>query len=787
MALGLGAWIGLRAALWLPAAWLAWALTLGLAIAALRQRRVVLARGAALLALGLTALLRAQLAQVAPQPADLPLPRTQPPIQQIEVLDEPAWTPTGQRFTARWQLRCAPPPDPLQRCEERRGLLRVDVRGREVQARRGQLLRVPAFVAPPPAYRNPGCVDMAENWQRQGVVGSLHVAHAQRLAVVEVEGGLWQGLVRGLGAARRWLGLRIQAAMAGEEAAVVSAMTLGDRGTEWPLLDQWLRDTGTAHILAVSGSHLALVLTGLRWLLRLVVVRFGRELLRRAPLALWVGAPLIAAAWAYVGLTGAAAATVRSAWMATAVVVGQCAAAKPDPWELLGLALSVALVIEPAAVDDVGLQLSAAGVAGLLWSSHGDTPRGVLAQAWRASLGAFALTSAVAALRMGQVAWLSVPVNLLAVPYAALLLPACLLISAGAALDLPVQVIAQGVVWPLRWAVEHTAGLWPVGHLDGVEAALLALWLPLSLAALWHPPKWRIVAALAGVALAGYGAGQIHQGIGKNTLLRLTFLDVGHGDATLVQWPDGRAWLVDGGGAHDDDGRTGDRAVLPALRALGVRHLDVAVLTHAHPDHENGLLAVARALPVGRWWWNGQPAGGAEHRELLKLWGQIRESNLGRWAGEGRRLGEAVVRVLWPDATHWPWRPGLSHNDNSLVLQLEAAGHRVLLSGDIEREAEWALVQSGAVGRVGVLKVPHHGSRTSSTPPFLAATAPLLAIAGARPWGQLPFPHPEVAQRYRDAAIRLWSTSDGAVTVDLHQAGWTARQGQRELQVTGRW
>lgn len=783
-ALAAGAWLGLRLPLSLPAAWLAWALTLAIAAAALRQRRVVLARAAGLTALGLTALLRAGLGLVAEAPADLPQPRQQPPIQQLEVLEEPAWTPTGQRFAARWQLRCAPNG---QACAPRQGLLRVEVRGRQVAARLGQVLRVPAFVAPPPAYRNPGCADFGDAWRRQGLLGSLHIGHAERIAAVDGDGGVWRWLRRGLGAARRWLGLRLQAALAPEEAAVVTAMTLGDRGAEWPLLDQWLRETGTAHILAVSGSHLALVLAGLRALLRRVLLRGAPGLLRRAPLAVWLAPPLIAAAWAYTGLTGAAPATVRSAWMATAVVLAQAAAARPSAWELLGLALCAALLREPAAVDDVGLQLSAAGVAGLLWSSHGADEAGPLRRAWRAALGAFALTSAVTALRLGQVAWLSVPVNLVAVPYAALLLPACLAISAGAAAGLAVQGGAALAVAPLRWAVEATAGLWPVAQLDGVEAALLALWLPLSVAALWHPPRARVAAALAGVALAASGALRLPWAGADAVRLRVTFLDVGHGDATVLQWPDGRAWLIDGGGAHGDDGRVGERAVLPALRALGVRTLDAVVLTHAHPDHQNGLVAVARAVPVGRWWWNGQPGAGPEHAELLRRWGPIRDPDLRRWSGPGGRLGAVQLRLLWPDEQRWPWSPALSHNDNSLVLQLRLAGHAVLLPGDVEAEAEAALVRRQLVERVDVLKVPHHGSRTSSTPALLAATAPLLAVAGARPWGPLPFPHPEVAQRYRAAGIHLWATSDGAVTVELRRDGWTARQGPRELRVVGDW
>ena len=781
VAMAVGAWSGLRLPLWPPAAWIAWALT-GLLIVVAR-RRVGLRGMAAILWLALTMALRAHLALDPAPPLDLPMPRTPPPIQQIEVLSEPEWTPEGQRFTALWLLRCPAPPFAQADCQRRYGLLRVHVRGRQVAARQGQIVRVAAFVSPPPAYGNPGCADMTDAWGRQGLAGSLHIGHAERLAVVERVGGPVQALQRALGAVRRSLGLDIQVALASQQAAVVTAMTLGDRGAEWPQLDQWLKETGTAHILAVSGSHLALILAGLRWLLARLVVQLAPGRLRRAPLGAWLAPPLITAAWLYVGLTGSAPATVRSAWMATAVVLAQVAAARPCPWELLGLAMVVALALDPAAVDDLGLQLSAAGVAGLLWSSGVAGTAGVVRLAWRAALGAFVLTSAVSALRLGQLAWLSVPVNLVAVPYAALLLPASLAATALSALGWGAPQLAWLAVWPLNWAVEHTLGWWPVAQLSTMEALLVALWLPLSLASLWHGRRYVAGAAAAGLSLAGLGVWQQQAGLGADTLLRMTFLDVGHGDSTLVQWPDGRAWLIDGGGGHGDGGRTGERAVVPALRALGAEQLDVAVLTHAHPDHENGLVAVARALPVRSWWWNGQAGGGAEHQELIRRWAPIRDAVLQPWAGAGRRVGAAQVRVLWPDTSHWPWSAGWSHNDNSLVLELAVGGRRVLMTGDVEKEAEAALVRGSGLLPVDVLKVPHHGSRTSSTPDFLAALGPKLAVVGARPWGQLPFPHPEVSRRYQAARIHLWSTSDGAVTLELRADGWTARQRGRQMTV----
>jgi competence protein ComEC len=235
-----------------------------------------------------------------------------------------------------------------------------------------------------------------------------------------------------------------------------------------------------------------------------------------------------------------------------------------------------------------------------------------------------------------------------------------------------------------------------------------------------------------------------------------------------------------------DDGLIGRLAVVPFLRQAGWMRVDRLVLSHAHPDHENGLLAVTRALPVGELWWNGQPAAGREHRELMAELAR-QDVPLRSWSDAAPRqstIGGVRVRVLQPGPHASAFDPAAGMNDNSLVLQLETGRSCWLLAGDIERATEARLAAEGQLRPCTLLKVPHHGSRTSSTPALLDAVQPQLAVVGARPWGPLPFPHADVAERYASRGIPLLRTSDGIIEVDLGPDVVRVQQGPRLWQTT---
>jgi competence protein ComEC len=269
-------------------------------------------------------------------------------------------------------------------------------------------------------------------------------------------------------------------------------------------------------------------------------------------------------------------------------------------------------------------------------------------------------------------------------------------------------------------------------------------------------------------------------------ILRVTFLDVGQGDAALVELPDGRRLLIDGGGGGGPRLDVGERVVAPFLWNRAIRVLDVVALSHADPDHAGGLGAILRHFTVKEFWGNGVwDAGGGELLRLLDQRGLLRRE-LRR--GDRIWLGPVPVTVLHPPAEllRGSLRGAASdENNNSLVLRLDWGLASILFTGDLEQEGEASLLGSAEPLRHLVLKVGHHGSRYSTTERFLAAGQPNVAVISVGARNPFRHPAPEVLSRLEAAGIRTFRTDrDGAVLLEsdgqhLSLTGWASRRSER--------
>ena len=554
----------------------------------------------------------------------------------------------------------------------------------------------------------------------------------------------------------------------GPERGLVLAMVLGDRSEIDRATSEAFRASGTYHVLALSGAQVAfvagLLVGGLRCL------RFGPTV--QALVA-------TAAVGFYAVLVGGDAPVVRAAVMAAAILLGRALELDGDPANLLGLAGLGLLAASPSQASEVGFQLSFAATLGILLLT-GPLSDGLPRLPLRAELLLAASLAAQLALtpllagHFHRLAPAALGLNLAAVPLSA----AVLVLGAATALAemlVPGGVgLLAGAAWIAGHALRRSGDLGAFG--DGIDIRVggpTAIVLALHLVGLVQVARGRRVRGLTLLALAHalLIAGWVSPGDGR---LHLTALDVGQGDALLLRSPSGRAVLVDAGGSYDGRYDVGERVVGPDLWSAGVRRLDTLVLTHAHPDHVGGARAVLRAFGVDEVW---EGPAAPPDPQWQRMDAVLREAGV-------RRLG--VIRgrrVLWDDVTIEVLgprprgrAPRRVRNEDSVVLCLRIGEVVLLLAGDVQGEAEESL----APPRAAVVKVPHHGSRSSSGPRFVAATAPLVAIvsAGARnPFGH---PHGEVLDRYaRSGALVLRTDRDG----DVHVATdgrriWIRRAGE---------
>jgi competence protein ComEC len=601
-------------------------------------------------------------------------------------------------------------------------------------------------------FGNPGSFDAVAQARRQGIHAAGYCKTA-RLVAVEGPGDV--GWLRAAAArVRRWSRHAFETYMLpGPEQGLSRAMVLGDRTGVDPETAEAFRVAGTYHILAISGAQVALVAGILAVLLAQI---------RAGP---FLPAVVIPASLAfYAQLVGGDSPVVRAAVMASVMVAGRALDLDADVANLLGLAALVLLVHRPSAIADVGFQLSFGATLGIVLLTPVFVERLPvlplrLELAVAASLAAQVAITPLLALHFNRLAPAALVLNLAAVPLSAAVLITGVLVLVAALLVPWIAPLAGDVAWIAAHAllVSGEPGRWPT--LD-VRAPALSAWAVAAyLLGSWLLYKRRlrdgVLLLLGGSVALVLGSGPVADG-----RLTLTVLDVGQGDCLVVRSPRGRTWLVDAGGTFDGSFDLGEAVVGPYLWSQGLRRVEGLVVTHAHPDHVGGVPFLLRSFAMGEVWEGVAPRRDRGYRglnEALMAAGARRRTVT---RGVTTLWDGVAVKVVWPKPFGPP--PWTTRNDDSVVLDLGFGAIHFLLTGDIEEGAERRMAQSPAQ----ILKVPHHGSKSSSSAGFIAAVAPRLAVVSAGYRNRFGHPHPAVLDRLRAAGVRLYRTDrDGAVTV----------------------
>jgi competence protein ComEC len=252
--------------------------------------------------------------------------------------------------------------------------------------------------------------------------------------------------------------------------------------------------------------------------------------------------------------------------------------------------------------------------------------------------------------------------------------------------------------------------------------------------------------------------------------LILTFIDVGQGDSIFIEFPKGERMLIDGGGLYGDRFDIGKNVIAPFLWKKKIHRLDYLVLTHPDPDHLKGLNFIASHFSIGQFWESGLRSDSESYSRLEET---LLKKKVDRFSLNEKSPPQSIngvqISFLNPPEKIEPQRVGRHtsfFNNHSLVMRLQLKNIKILLAGDIEKEAEYRLMREGYPLSAEILKIPHHGSASSSTPYFLKRVNPNYAVlsVGERNIGRLP--HPEVLRRYQQLGTNIFRTDrDGAITV----------------------
>ena len=538
----------------------------------------------------------------------------------------------------------------------------------------------------------------------------------------------------------------------------LAALVLGDGSgltrADW----QVLQATGTVHLLVISGQHIAL-LAGLVYAVVAGLARLGWWP-RRLPWLPSACALSLCAAVAYGLLAGFEVPVQRACVMVALVLLWRLRFRHLGVWLPLLMALNAVLLFEPLASLQAGFWLSFAAVAVLLLVFAGRLGPWSWWQSWGRAQWVMAVGLLPVMLALGLPVSFTGPLaNLLAVPLLGILVVPLALLGT---LLLPLPWLGEACLW-LAGGLLHCLFL-----LLAQLAAVLPAWLPVA------PPVWAWWLGVFGALLLLLPRGIPGRGLGFLLLLPLLWVPISRpaaGQVEVWQWDVGQglsillrtrehALLYDAGPRHGDFD-LGERLVLPALRAQGINKLDVLLLSHADLDHAGGAEALQRGLPIG---------------QVL--------------SGEAAALPASLAAQPCVDGASWQWdnvrfttwrsQQAPEGNPSSCVLQVEAlGGERLLLTGDIDKTAERALLAAGRDLRADWLQVPHHGSGSSSSMAFLQAVAPHSMLLSRGRYNAYGHPHPAVMARYRALGIEVYdNVPSGALYLLLGSTG--KAQGERE-------
>lgn len=641
--------------------------------------------------------------------------------------------------------------------------------------RAGSTLQFSSPILPIDPPRNPGAFHYKRYMYYKGIHGILQPESFSALSIQSPPTLHFRYLLDGL---QRKFASTVDSLYPAPSNSMIKGLLLGMRDEIPTEITETYSKLGLIHVLAISGLHMAVLIGGL--------LKLGEWAGLTRETRMVVGMTFIPM---YVILVGAAPSVVRAGMMAFAVLLGFYLQRSRDSLNLLGAACILMLAYNPYQIWDVGFQLSFVVTWGLLVLTPVLTEQMQRLFPWLRSLLAVSLSAQLASLPIilfyfNQIHLLSLLINLLFVPLFSLFIipfgflslifgffhPSLSFLLAGSITSL------LGWIYPvLEWVTE----------IDSLRFYF-------SSPPLWWIFIYYIVFSLLPIVIRKNK--RIYRPFFCLLLLLftplfsfqeekvvITFLDVGQGDAIVIETKQ-HVYLIDSGGVpvfyseqetwkqRKDPYDPGKRIILPFLKSKGIEKIDTVIMTHGDSDHIGGMLSVLKEMRVNMVVGNGKKPSTPIEKELLAY---LKEKDIPLyWGKRGDHWNEGSD-VVW-SILHPKEQPQtLNDNNQSIVLLLEAFGRRILFTGDLEKEGEKILLSSKLRGPIDLLKVGHHGSRTSTQKAWVERLKPDVSIISVGKRNRYGHPHQDTISTLTEFGSEIFRTDQhGSITIEIKKNGW---------------
>ncbi|MBI5216406.1 MAG: DNA internalization-related competence protein ComEC/Rec2 [Ignavibacteriae bacterium] len=642
----------------------------------------------------------------------------------------------------------------------------------------GRKVNLTGMFKRPPRARNPGEFDYRNYLKLQGIYAQVYVRTDSNIQLGE-KTGTWI-LSEVIHPFRDWISTTMDSLIGGEEAKLVKGLVIGERSEIDPSIKLAFTNAGLMHILAVSGLNVGLVAI-MFWSV-FSLFRFPRSL---------IGVLTVLSLVFFIFLTGAEASVTRAVIMACVFIGAKIFEQRTSLLNALGVAALVILLIDSRWLFDVGFQLSFVAVLSLAYILPKlERQVNTLPERFRANsffrkyillatavtLSATIGTLPLTAYYFHKISIVGIAMNLLAVPVSGIILAlGCAVVLMAAIstwLGSMYATVAYAFSWFLLRFTEWGGNLpFSVVEINLSFPQAVGMFAVILFLLEFHRPLVRRLGIISFLLIANV---VLYSSLfaESNSSLKITMLDVGQGDAIVVQLPNGKTMLVDAG-PIDSKRDAGTKTIAPFLKRIGVEKIDALFISHPHADHLGGTPALLRAIEVGTIYECGAKSESKLVKEIGRLTDSLQIESKKLLAGNIVTVDSSVrLYILHPFDDKNSFEENL--NNHSLVIKLVYGTTSILFSGDAEEPAEQEITAAfDNFLDCDVIKVGHHGSITSSSEELLEKVTPQIALVSVGNKNKFKHPSPTVIQRFQDGGCKVFRTDKmGAIVLESDGQSW---------------